>query len=110
MKSQAKVLEAAGNLRINNQATAPRRQGDKSPHGPPVRRLQDNCRRDAAIIRRIIVWYPFCKSWAKGLEATGSNSAYEAGRQFSCHPPLRPVVGEPQRVRAHRQTKTRLVA
>ena len=72
MQSQAKVLEAAGNLRINNVATAPRRQGDESPHGPPFVPLQDNCRRDAAKIRRIIVQYPFCKSRAKGLEATGN--------------------------------------
>ena len=47
VKSQAKVLEVAGNLRINNQATAPRRQGDKPPRGPPVRpvagELQTRC-------------------------------------------------------------------
>ena len=71
MKSQAKVLEAAGNLHINNQ----QRQGGRETSllmALLFVRLQENCRRDAAIIRRIIVWYSFCKSWAKGLEATGN--------------------------------------
>ena len=56
------------NLRIISQATAPRIRETMLLLALPFVSLQDNCRRDAAIIRRIIARYPLCNRPGQGLE------------------------------------------
>ena len=60
----------------------------------------------------MIVWYPVGKAGPRAWRRLGTCSwcsqvtaPMGQGDSSSCHPPFRPVVGEPQRVRAHHQTK-----
>ena len=66
------MLEAAGNLLINNEATVPRRQGDESPHGPPVRPVAGELKMRCGHNYTNYCLVSFCKSRAKGLEVTGN--------------------------------------